>query len=76
MKAIAGVVAALGLVLLAGCASSGTARNGVAAEKQSAMTADERYVAQVERMARQRGTQVVWVNRPNKRNPATVASSD
>ncbi|MCK7593806.1 hypothetical protein [Pseudomarimonas salicorniae] len=47
--------------LLAGCASSGTARMDAGA---NAYKVDAQYVARVEAIARQRGVDVEWVNPP------------
>ena len=67
-----------GLVLLVGCASTKTAYRDVPQPKRGAVSGaevDERYVALVESIAKQRGTQVTWVNKPHKR-VHTVAAAD
>lgn len=68
-----------GLVLLVGCASTKTAYRDAPPQPQAAgstIEVDERYVAVVESIAKQRGTRVVWVNKPHKRLPDTVATAD
>ena len=67
-----------GLVLLAGCASTKTAYRDAPPQQRSAgfsMEVDERYVTLVENIAKQRGTRVMWVNKPVKR-VNTVAAAD
>jgi len=51
------------LVLLAGCASSGSARLEHGAQ---AYKVDSTYVARVEAIARSRGVDVEWVNPPRE----------
>lgn len=50
-------------LLLAGCASSGDARFA----RTSGWERDEAYVSAVERLAKENGAQVYWVNPPHKR---------
>lgn len=67
-----------GLVLLVGCASTKTAYRDAPPQQRTAGSStevDERYVAIVESIAKQRGTQVMWVNKPTKR-VNTVAAAD
>ncbi|MGH8025731.1 MAG: hypothetical protein ACREO0_03290 [Pseudoxanthomonas sp.] len=67
----------LGLLLLVGCASTKTAYRAAPPSPKTAgsvTVVDERYVAIVENIARQRGTKVMWVNKPQKRVPNPVAS--
>lgn len=52
----------LSVVMLSACTTTGGMSR--AAPKESPMTDEERYVAQVERLARTRGIEVVWINRP------------
>lgn len=64
------------LLLLPACASTQkTAYAEAPALKAETMVQDHRYVAVVERFAKQRGTRVVWVNPPRKRVAQTVAAS-
>lgn len=67
-----------GLALLVGCASTKTAYRDTPAHQRGAgftSQVDERYVAMVENIAKQRGTRVMWVNKPTKR-VNTVAAAD
>lgn len=67
-----------GLVLLVGCASTKTAYRDAPPHQHAAgstMEVDERYVSMVENIAKQRGTRVMWVNKPYKR-VNTVAAAD
>lgn len=60
---------AVGALVLAGCASSGglaSAPPPPSADSQSRLVTDARYVAYVERQARMRGVEVVWVNPPTR----------
>jgi len=87
MKTFAGsCVTSLGMIslsvlLFTGCASNGTARATPPVPESAPGQADRhdvnaRYVAAVERLARLRGAQVVWVNKPLKRVSGTVANAD
>lgn len=67
-------VVSLALLLLTACASTGTAYEKAPAQHESVVT-DNAYVAVVERIAKQRGTRVVWVNPPSKRVVQPIASS-
>ncbi len=67
-------VVSLAMLLLTACASTGTAYEKAPAQHESVVT-DNAYVAVVERIAKHRGTRVVWVNPPNKRIVQPVASS-
>ncbi|MGH8061373.1 MAG: hypothetical protein ACREO7_05085 [Pseudoxanthomonas sp.] len=67
-------VVSLPLLLLAGCASTGTAYEKAPAQRESVVT-DTTYVAVVEQLAKQRGTRVMWVNPPKKRVAEPVAST-
>lgn len=64
----------LSIAGLAGCASMDDelTRSGPAADQT--MTAEEIYIAKVERIARRRGIEVVWVNPPEAAPPALVAT--
>lgn len=67
----------LGLSLLAGCASTqNTTYREAAPPTPGSMVVDQRYVAIVENVAKNRGTRVMWVNKPVKRVPATVATAE
>lgn len=64
------------LVLLCGCASTAkTTYRESPPPKPGTMIQDQRYVMTVETIARQRGTQVVWVNPPKKRVVESVAAA-
>ncbi len=68
LRPILGLVS---IVLLASCAgthelSRSTAPAAVPASA-TPMTKDDIYVARIEEIARRRGVQVVWVNRPRDR---------
>lgn len=64
MKRYAVRLAALAaLVLLAGCASSGSARMQYGT---ASYQVDSQYVARVEAVARARGVDVEWVNPPRR----------
>ena len=67
-------VVSLAMLLLTACASTGTAYEKAPAQHESVVT-DNAYVAVVERIAKQRGTRVVWVNPPSKRVVQPIASS-
>ena len=62
------------LLLLSACASTGTAYEKAPAQHEDVVT-DNVYVALVERIAKQRGTRVMWVNPPQKRSVEPVASA-
>lgn len=67
-----------GLALLAGCASTKTAYRDAPPQQRiagSTIVVDDHYVALVENIAKQRGTRVMWVNKPTKR-VNTVAAAD
>ena len=76
MKKIATLTVACLVALLA----TGCATNGAYGKSQQAqpgeIVVNGRYVALVENMAKQRGTRVVWVNKPTKRVPEAVAVTD
>jgi hypothetical protein len=78
MKSFSGIATlSFGLVLLVGCASTKTAYRDVPSQQQSAgstIEVDERYVTLVENIAKQRGTRVMWVNKPVKRMNAVAAA--
>ena len=63
----------LSVVMLSACTTTGGMSR--AAPKESPMTEEERYVAEVERIARIRGIEVVWVNRPEARSDELIASA-
>jgi outer membrane biogenesis lipoprotein LolB len=63
------------VLLLTACASTGTAYEKAPVRHESVVT-DNVYVAVVEHIAKQRGTQVVWVNAPKKRVAEPVASAE
>ena len=62
-------------VLVAGtaCGGSGSSR---LTERGNTMQDDQQYIAAVERLARQRGTGIVWVNPPDKRAKAAAKDRD
>lgn len=62
-------------VLLAGCASTRTASIADKALMQPRSDVDAVYVGYVNAIAKQRGTEVMWVNPPKKRVSASVASA-
>lgn len=57
--------AALSLVVLCGCASSGSSRYA----KEYKYVVDQEYVNAVDYASRQNGVRVTWVNPPTKRVP-------
>lgn len=58
---LAVVVSACGL--LAACASTGGAASAPPPEQRT-LTAEQQYIAYVERIAKRRGIQLTWVNPP------------
>ncbi|MGH6610281.1 MAG: hypothetical protein ACRECQ_08500 [Burkholderiaceae bacterium] len=58
------LMAALAVLLAAGCSSM-----QVASTQQD--TVDREYMSRVDQTAKRYGTQVVWINLPQKRTPAT-----
>ena len=55
------------VLLLAGCASTHeVARSPAPVHPEGSIVQDQVYVAVVEKIAKQRGTRVVWVNPPKK----------
>ncbi len=69
-------VASFGLLLLSACASTQkTAYGDAPPQTRESVVADERYVAMVENIAKQRGTRVMWVNIPRKRVVEPVATT-
>ncbi len=68
-------VVLLPILGLAACTTMDERSTYIPSERsQSIMDNDATYVAAVERIARDRGIEVVWVNPPRK--PRTVASND
>ena len=65
-------LAALSLVLVAGCASNDQAIRTVDPKD---LSADQAYVAAVEQASRRAGVRVVWINPPT-RKPEQVARND
>ena len=64
------------LVLLSACASTQkTAYGDEPTREVETVVQDHLYVATVEKIARERGTRVVWVNPPKKKVVETVAVS-
>lgn len=64
------------LLLLPGCASTQKAAYGdTPAHTPENIVEDSAYVALVEKIAKQRGTRVVWVNPPKKRVSGNVAAA-
>lgn len=67
----------LGLAACAGTPSKPTyAGTQVSNQRVAAMSADDRYVAAVERIARRRGIGVVWVNPPDRRKLISEATPE
>lgn len=58
-----------GLLMLAGCASTGGPGLDTSLETTQSEQGnyDKRYVATVQHLADQRGTRVIWVNPPKKK---------
>ncbi|MBA3487221.1 MAG: hypothetical protein H0T88_08545 [Lysobacter sp.] len=63
MKAVATGVFSVALLALASCASMDS-RSDRMAPQARAMTAEEMYVAYVERNAARRGIELIWVHKP------------
>jgi hypothetical protein len=59
-------VLSLSVLGLAACAGTGTKSTYVEPKAPSIMDNDDAYVAYVERTARRRGIEVVWVHVPHK----------
>ncbi|MEI2454376.1 hypothetical protein ABU614_13340 [Lysobacter firmicutimachus] len=63
-------VLSLSILGLAACAGTQTKSSYVepasAPRAESSMSRDERYIATIERIARNRGIDVVWVNPPQR----------
>jgi hypothetical protein len=76
MKTIASfAVICLGALMATGCATDGAAYSKTVAPAQPGeVVVNGRYVAVVEQLAKQRGTRVVWVNKPTKRVEPVVAA--
>ena len=56
--------------LLAACASSGGTASAPPPQQRQ-LTAEQQYIAYVERIARRRGIQLTWVNPPRIEEKAT-----
>lgn len=56
--------------LLAACASSGGTASAPPPDQQQ-LTAEQQYIAYVERIAKRRGIQLTWVNPPRIEEKAT-----
>ena len=67
MNTFSKIAAASMVMLLPACASTQKTTYHHAPVRGDVIGVDERYVKAVERVARQRGTQVTWVNIPRKR---------
>lgn len=74
MNTFSRIAAASMVMLLPACASTQKTTYHHAPIRSDTTVVDEQYVAAVERMARQRGTQVRWVNAPKKRVALADAS--
>jgi hypothetical protein len=59
-------VLSLSVLGLAACAGTEVRPAYTEPKEPSIMDADEAYIAYVERVAKRRGTEVVWVNTPRK----------
>lgn len=75
MKTASLIVVCLGMLLATGCATDGTAYQPEP-PKSGEQVVNGRYVAIVENIAKQRGTRVVWVNKPTKRVPGPEAVAE
>jgi hypothetical protein len=62
MIRLAVVVSTCGL--LAACASSGGTASAPPPEQRQQLTAEQQYIAYVERIAKRRGIHLTWVNPP------------
>lgn len=67
MNRFSRIAAASMVMLLPACASTQKTTYKDAPMRNDAIVVDQQYVAAVERIARQRGTQVTWINAPRKR---------
>lgn len=76
MKTLASLaLVCLGTILATGCATDGDAYSKTVAPPQPGeVVVNGRYVQAVEQIAKQRGTRVVWVNKPTKRVEAIAAA--
>ena len=76
MKTIASFpLICLSTLLATGCATDGNRYSKTLAPAQAGdLVVNGRYVVAVEQLAKQRGTRVVWVNKPTKRVEPVVAS--
>jgi hypothetical protein len=63
------------VAVLSGCASTQTARSSDKTLIQRQTDIDEVYVGYVNTIAKQRGTEVMWVNPPKKRVSSPIAST-
>jgi hypothetical protein len=66
-------LAAAAVVLLAGCASDGTARLN---RHEGVMRDNAEYIGTVEQIARRRGVRIVWMNPPEKRTKGLVTERE
>lgn len=73
MSATRIALAATALVVLAGCASDGSARLN---RHEGVMRNDAEYIGAVEQIARRRGVRVVWMNPPEKRAKGLVTERE
>ena len=69
------IVLCTGTLLSTGCATDGAYSKSQQAQPGE-IVVDGRYVAIVEHVAKQRGTRVVWVNKPTQRVGESVAVAD
>ena len=61
------ILGSAAVLLLAGCASTHeVAQHPATVHPEGSIVEDQVYVAVVEKIAKQRGTRVVWVNPPKK----------
>jgi len=69
MKTIASfAVICMSALLATGCATDGNRYSRTVAPGQPGeVVVNGRYVAAIEQLAKQRGTRVVWVNKPTRR---------
>jgi hypothetical protein len=66
-------LAAVALVLLAGCAADGTAKLN---RHEGVMRNDAEYIGAVEQIAKRRGVRIVWMNPPEKRTKGLVTERE
>jgi hypothetical protein len=73
MSATRTVLAAAAMVMLAGCASDGSAK---LTRHEGVMRNNAEYMGAVENIARRRGVRIVWMNPPEKRAKGLVTERE